>query len=136
MRFKEFYNKASEWQWFSFHVDDIEVHILFDSKESLCALNEANQKGKPLRGTYSAQVHSPHGYGQKHLHVYSKQNQLFAINWDGTAHDQSHQTMIPNKVAAAIFQAFPDSKLPKDNFIESVVPCSLDVEKMKLLLAQ
>jgi hypothetical protein len=134
MGFKDFYFKRPEWKLFSFQVDDTHVHILFDDKEAICALNEAKHKGIPLSGQYSAQVHGPHGYGQKHLHAYSKNNQLFAINWDGTAHDKSHGIFIPNKVAIAIAQRFPDLKLPNNNFIESVMPDMLDTGKLKLLL--
>ena len=86
-------------------------------------LREAKLKGEPLTGTYAAQYHSAHiKDGQDHLHVYCKQNQLFAINRDGSAHDRSHQTQIPNKVADAIRIKFPDFKLPPSNFIEKASP--------------
>lgn len=86
-------------------------------------LREAKLKGEPLIGTYSTQYHSAHiKDGQDHLHVYCKQHQLFAMNRDGSAHDRSHQTQIPNKVADAIRTKFPDFKLPPGNFIESAPP--------------
>ncbi len=86
-------------------------------------LREAQLKGEPLTGTYSTQYHSAHiKDGQDHLHVYCKQNQLFAMNRDGSAHDRSHQTQIPNKVADAIRTKFPDFTLPPSNFIESAPP--------------
>ena len=76
--------------------------------------------GFPLGGQYSAQLHNAHSeVGQKHLHVYAKNNQIFSMNIDGTAHDKSHRTRIPNKVANAINKYFPDFTLPPDNFIES-----------------
>ena len=83
-------------------------------------LREAKLKGEPLTGTYATQYHAAHiKDGQDHLHVYCKQNQLFAINQDGSAHDRSHQTQIPNKVADAIRTKFPDFRLPPNNFIEN-----------------
>lgn len=118
--FKEFLTESEpKYQWFSFEVEDYSVHVLFDAQESNI-LTEAKHKGSPLGGQYSAQLHSAHSStGQQHLHVYAKNNQLFSLNKDGTAHDQSHKTQIPNKVAKAITNKFPDFSLPKDNFIES-----------------
>ena len=40
-------------------------------------------------------------------------------NIDGSAHDASHQTQIPKKVAKAIEKHFPQFTLPTDNFIEN-----------------
>jgi hypothetical protein len=83
-------------------------------------LQEAKFKGEPLTGTYSTQHHSAHiKNGQDHLHGYCKQNHLFAINRDGSAHDRSHQTQIPNKVADAIRTRFPNFQLPQNNLIEN-----------------
>jgi len=118
--FKEFkaYSEPKN-QWFSFDIDEYTVHVLFDSQEQN-QLTEAKHKGTPLGGQYSAQLHNPHSStGQKHLPVYAKNNQLFSLNKDGSAHDQSHKNRIPNKVAKSILAKFPDFKLPKDNFIES-----------------
>jgi len=41
------------------------------------------------------------------------------MNMDGSAHDQSHGNRIPNKVAKAISQKFPNFTLPQDNLIEN-----------------
>lgn len=110
---------ASNYEWFSFEVEDYHVHILFEPAKS-GVLEEAKQRGLPLGGKYSAQLHKAHSSaGKEHLHVYEKNNQLFAMNDDGTAHDDSHKTPIPNRVADAITQKFPHFTLPKDNFIES-----------------
>lgn len=38
----------------------------------------------------------------EHLHVFKKSNEFFSVNFDGSAHDHSHGTGIPNKVADAI----------------------------------
>src|SRR5947209_1120940 len=76
--------------------------------------------GVPLGGQYSATLHGAHTTpGMKHIHVYAGNNQVFAMNIDGSAHDRSHGTRIPNKVAKALSQRFPDFKPPPNNIIES-----------------
>lgn len=105
--------------WYTFEAYEYVIHIWFDSEE-LQEINEAKYKGTPLGSSYSAQLHQAHSsVGQTHLHVYCKNNQLFSLNRDGTAHDRSHGIRIPNKVASAIEKQFPTFKLPKDNLIES-----------------
>ena len=109
--------------WYTFQVDEYTVHILLN-RASLEAnlLIEAEHRGEPLGGKYSAQLHPPHTpppAGQSHLHVYAKNNQIFALNMDGSAHDRSHQTAIPRKVADAIRDLFPDFTIPPNNFIEA-----------------
>lgn len=109
---------------FLIEIEDTEIVLIAEiGSPDEKILREARLKGEPLTGTYSTQYHSAHiPNGQEHLHVYCKQNQLFAINRDGSAHDRSHQTQIPNKVADAIRTKFPDFKLPPNNFIESAPP--------------
>lgn len=115
MRFKEF----SDYEWFSFMLENFVVHILFSKSES-GPLLEGKSKYVELGGVYSAQLHKAHtSVGQTHIHVFAKNNKLFALNQDGSAHDRSHGTQIPSKVAQAIARMFPDFTLPKDNFIES-----------------
>ena len=99
--------ERKKYQWLTFEIDTYVVHILFET-----TLNESKLHGFPLGGQYSAQLHNAHSeVGQKHLHVYAKNNQIFSMNID--------RTRIPNKVANAINKYFPDFTLPPDNFIES-----------------
>ena len=115
MRFKEF----AGYEWFNFTVDSFAVHILFSASKA-GPLLEGKSKSFELGGAYSAQLHQAHtSVGQTHIHVYAKNNQLFAMNQDGSAHDRSHGSQIPNKVAQAITQKFPGFTLPPDNFIEA-----------------
>ncbi len=118
--FRQFLEAADHSSWYSFSVDDMEVHVLREtSPHDAKKLDEATHKGKPLGGKYSAQLHPPHGgQGEKHLHVYAKKNQIFALNVSGTAHDKSHGVTIPNKVAAAIRQHFPILSSLRINVIE------------------
>lgn len=119
--------------WYIFESDGYVVHIWFDSEE-LQEINEAKYKGTPLSGSYSAQSHQAHSsVGQKHLHVYCKNNQLFSLNKDGSAHDQSHGVRIPNKVASAIEKQFPAFSLPKNNIIESAPKAVQELYKMELI---
>ncbi|MCF7802493.1 MAG: hypothetical protein K9N34_10820 [Candidatus Marinimicrobia bacterium] len=82
-------------------------------------ITERKYKGTPLIGLYSYKKHPPHiPNGQSHLHLYMKNNKLFAINKDGTAHDKSHGITIPKKVGEKLRIIFPDYKIPKNNIIE------------------
>lgn len=105
-------------------INDSVIDIYFDNyqdKEFL-DLKEARHKNISLTGPYIANLDSPHvPQGQKHIHVYYKTNQLFAINVDGSAHDKSHGVKIPGKVAKALSDVLPNFKLPKDNIIESLI---------------
>lgn len=112
-------SEVAKYEWFSFDVDGFSVHILFKPTQK-GFLVEAKQKGTPLGGKYSAQFHRAHSpVGQDHIHVYEKNNQLFAMNVDGKAHDKSHGVRIPNIVATAIVQKFPMFNVPDDKLIES-----------------
>ncbi len=53
---------------------------------------------------------------QKHMHIYVKNNQIFAINADGSAHDGYHNVKIPDEIVP-----FIKSKgivVPPNNIIE------------------
>jgi len=123
MKFREFLDDkdSTKFELLSFTVEEFSVTVLVlkDSSEEVL-LTEAQHRGKPLTGKYAAQYHTAHTpQGQEHIHVYAKNNQLFALNIDGSAHDASHQTQIPRRVADAIRAKFPAFNLPNDNFIES-----------------
>ena len=92
-------------------------------------MKEAAQgKGEPLGGVYYFQKHAPHvPPGQRHLHLYKTHNEIFAINWDGSAHDQSHGVRIPNQVYRALQTRFPDLDLPAKQIIASIDPLALGV---------
>lgn len=107
------------------NVDEYTVHLYYEEGDKITetSIREAKLRGSiPLVGLYSADKHAPRAsteVTQYHLHIYKKQNEIFAINKDGTAHDQSHGKEIPKKVANAISSLFPDYKLPPNNIIES-----------------
>ena len=133
--FKEYLAESTtNYEWLTFQAEEYSINILFESSTT-SALTETKHKGMPLDGQYSAQLHSAHStVGQQHIHVYAKYNQLFSLNKDGTAHDASHQTQIPNKVANAIKSKFPDFTLPPNNFIESAPTNVLGAVSSQLLL--
>jgi len=121
-------------------IDDLVVNIYFDDykDKDLIDLKEARHKAIPLSGPYSAYLDSPHIlHGQKHVHVYYKNNQIFALNIDGSAHDKSHGVKIPGKVAKVLSDVLPNFEFPKDNIIESLTFKQdnwLDKKAEKLLL--
>ncbi len=109
--------------YITFEVDEWTIHIYFhepdlNQHEIAQMLNEA--KRFDLGNAYSAVEHPPHGgQGMHHIHAYHRNNQLFALNIDGSAHDRSHGYTIPNKVADAIKVKFPEWIIPPKNLIES-----------------
>jgi hypothetical protein len=129
INFKEF----SDFEWFTFTADNYVIHILY-TKSDGGALLEGKNQSHSLGGQYSADLHKANStVGQEHIHVYAKNNQLFAMNQDGSAHDRSHGTRIPNKVAQAIIQKFEGFKLPHNNFIE-YAPAKIKIAFGKQLL--
>lgn len=133
--FKQFISdtESEKYEWCTIQVGEEIVYILFKTEESM-TLNEAKNRGLPVGGQYSIQFHGSHSpVGMNHLHAYERNNQLFALNIDGTAHDRSHGVRIPNKLAKAITHYFPNFKIPQDNMIESA-PISVDFIARQLLL--
>jgi hypothetical protein len=82
-------------------------------------LHEAGHRGIPLRSAYSYQAHRAYVPNmQDHFHVYMKQNQIFSVNMDGSAHDRIHGSQIPNAAAIPLRDLGVD--VPDNNLIESV----------------
>ena len=114
--------------YYKFTVEEYTIYLYPSSIREKDRIEEARHRGEPLIGKYSVRRDSPHSdSGQYHLHVYNRNNQLFAINRDGTAHDQSHGCRIPNKVAKVLRIKFPDYRIPSNNFIESADMSLVDV---------
>jgi len=112
-------------------IDDYIVHLYYDEDDPKNEqINESRDRGTPLGGQYSGQLHKAHtDANQDHLHIYQRNKRLFALNIDGTAHDKSHGYRIPNKVAKGIQKHFPDFQLPPNNLIESydVLPIAVKI---------
>ncbi|WP_319403213.1 hypothetical protein [uncultured Anaeromusa sp.] len=111
------------------------VIIFVGSKEDEKVLLEAMLPGQPIGGVYSVKKHSPHTpKNQTHLHVFKKNNQIFAINYDGSAHDKSHGVEIPREVAAGLRRCFPNVVIPANNIIESIDISSVtDYDEFEIL---
>ncbi len=100
-------------------VEDLTVVIFYHKSDSMF-VNESKQRGNHLIGNYSYLKHPPHTTpGEYHLHVYDGNNQIFAINKNGTAHDGYHGVRIPNKVYNALKQIYIDWTFPENKIIES-----------------
>jgi hypothetical protein len=83
------------------------------------ALNEA-RKGEKLVGQHTMRVDNAHApTRQKHVHVYLKNKQVFAMNSDSSAHDQRRGIQLSKSVVKALGEKLPHFKIPPNNFIES-----------------
>lgn len=77
---------------------------------------------EPIPGIkrYGYRIDIPYGEQrpghQKHMHIYVKGKELFAINVDGTAHDGYHNVQIPNKIIP--FLKDKGITIPQNNIIE------------------
>jgi hypothetical protein len=92
------------------------IHFYFQPDELLL---EAQYRGLPIGGRYSARKDSAHSpSGQVHLHLFAKNNQLAAINIDGTSHDGSNGFPLPTRAADGIRKHFPQFRIPPNNVIE------------------
>ena len=100
--------------------DNFVIDIYFKTEDTRTkTFLEAKYKGNPIGGIYSIAKHSPHTPSNKtHYHVYAKNNEIFAINIDGTAHDNSHGITIPNEVFNGIKKHYPLINIPKNKYIE------------------
>lgn len=113
--------------------EEFVIHVYADDEDTLEQLEEAKGPGRPLAGKYYYRVdRPPPESGQIHVHVYAKNNHIFAINKDGSAHDASHGFTIPNKAASALRRRFPDWKIPDNNLIESCNALSLKTLLLEL----
>jgi len=110
--------------------DEYCIHVYADESDCPPRLlkEAASGKGQPLTGVYFFRKDAPHtSVGQYHVHVYKRRSQLFSINWDGSAHDQSHGIEIPGKAQVALQKRFPDLKLPGNRIIEAMDPLAMGV---------
>ena len=133
MRFKERLqiksNSGINWRCTTLYYNKFTVHIYFcetlekpnyfSSKYKLLkeAINQNWGKGYSVR--FDRMNYGVYDPNKNHLHVYLKNNNLFAINRDGTAHDKSHGISIPRYVSDRIRSEYPDFIIPPNNFIES-----------------
>ena len=97
------------------------VHIVAEGSDAERVITEAKHRGQPIGGKYSVRYDRAHTTpGEDHIHVFVRNNQIFAMNVSGTAHDRSHGIRIPNKVVDALRNLYPDINLPPDNIVESM----------------
>jgi len=103
-------------------IADYTIYIWCDENDNIArkSLNEAKDKGNiHLIGTYSINKHKSHiPNGKPHIHVYNRQNKIFALNSDGTGHDSSHGIQLPRNAADAIRAKLPNYIVP--DIIESI----------------
>ncbi len=97
--------------------------------EDLCSeyglLLEKKDSDKPVPGTHYVYRIDPSrgtpGPGNlRHVHIYNKGKQIFAMNIDGTAHDGCHKVKIHKDLVD--FLKKKGFTIPADNLIEMVNP--------------
>jgi hypothetical protein len=82
-------------------------------------------------GNYHLRFDPPHSpSGQHHIHVALRKGnkKLFAVNKDGTAHDQSHGVQLPREVRDHLRSIRPDWIIP--DLLESISAPKLIAESM------
>ncbi len=98
----------------------IHLHVNNDDDKTFEVLNEAEDHGIKLGGTYSALKHKPHTVNNDyHLHIRNKGTEIAALNFDGTAHDGYHNFRLPNTVVKGIQKCFPKCNIPSNGLIET-----------------
>jgi hypothetical protein len=112
----------SELTYFVLTLEDSVVAFWTENgSENVRRLNEAQYRGTPIGGPYSARVDRPATpSGMPDLHVFLKGTQLFAMYSDGTRRHGKPGYRIPNRVAHGIRQHFPDFQLPDDGILEAL----------------
>jgi hypothetical protein len=104
-------------------IGSYDVHIYFHDSEVEGLLFEAQHRGKPIGGIYSAIKHPAHTpNGQQHLHLYAKNNQIGSLNIDGSTHDSWHGHPLPQAVIDGIRQHFPKFTIPASGILEAASP--------------
>jgi hypothetical protein len=97
-----------------FRIEEYTIHLYFESEndELKQYFSEAKTRGSiSFDSVYSANKHGSHTTkGQDHLHIYAKNNEIAAVNIDGTGHDGHHGFKLPNKVYDGIIKNFPKFK--------------------------
>lgn len=109
------------------------IYLTEEIPTNLCSeyglLFEKKDRFDNIPGTrYEYRIDNPNGIPRpgnlRHVHIYNKGNELFAMNIDGTAHDGFHKVSIPKEVAD--FLRKKGFTIPKGNLIEMVIVPSLD----------
>ena len=101
------------------------------SEMPLINLLEQKRSLIPVPGTkYMARIDPPRGIPSpgnlKHVHLYNRGQELFAMNVDGSAHDGYHKYVIPNNPKLMDFLRQKGFIIPKDNLIEMSFPSLKD----------
>jgi len=121
----------------------IHIYFITDGHEELFSLRSRllhESRTVNLGRGYSSEFHR-NNYQQNpdamrdHIHLYFKNNELCAINRDGSGHDGSRGYILPKYAAQAIQNRYPDFNIPNNRVLESLenVNCQLE-ENIQYLL--
>ena len=102
------------------HFDSIYFDI---SDTNACPMLEMVCQPIPGFKKFGYRIDIPYGEqrpgNQKHMHIYKNNEEIFAINADGTAHDGYHKVKIPEKIVP--FLISKGITIPPDNIIECLL---------------
>lgn len=116
--FKEFIveeNQRPAWIIYHLHPNDSISRTVLDR-----LLNEAKKSVDLGQGRmiYHHKAHIPGG--QDHLHFHAREGQLYALNKDGSAHDQSHGRTMHNWAINGMKQHYSGFTVPSKGIIENL----------------
>lgn len=108
-----------------FIVDKTDLFFKFKTKKLVESHKLLLEYCTPLNSTYSVRKdadksHIPPDPNKTHLHVFKNDKEIFAINKDGTAHDDSAGKKIPGAIFNTLKQKFPDFKFPPNRIIQEM----------------
>ena len=101
-------------------LEDVRFDAIYFDKTSSGIMLECLCEPIPGIKRYGYRIDIPYGEqrpgNQKHMHIYVKDKEIFAINVDGTAHDGYHNVKIPEKIIP--FLKDKGITIPQNNIIE------------------
>lgn len=94
---------------------------LFTSESQLLNESKYQNWGKGVEVRFDRDsTHLPPDPNKDYIHVYCKSKQLFALNRDGTSHDDCQGVYISQRIANKIKGKFPNYNISENKFIESL----------------
>lgn len=121
---------------FLLNTDVFKIRIYFEDDDSSLEIIQESGRLKPIPGTqnsYRLDRSNTSTKTKDHVHIFYKTNkQLFAVNKDGTAHDNSHQTIISKSVANYLRNEL-GFDIPTNNMIETINFVEIDQRHTILL---
>lgn len=109
-----------------FLVDKSDFYMRFKTKKLVESHQLLLEYLTPLKKGYSARLdqdksHIPPDPNKQHIHVFKNGKELFAINKDGSAHDDSAGKIIPGAIFNTLKQKYPGFNFPPNRLIQEMM---------------